>query len=124
MRYGIIRGSKLVRVRLSWARGLVTFPIATGVMALQSQASAISNVGFLGLPMIAALLGKEAALTVVLALLVDMVIFTPITLLILEIDKNKNKAFGPAINKIVRGTVLNPFILSIGIGVFFSVVEF
>jgi malonate transporter and related proteins len=104
--------------------GRLIFGSPMGVMALQGQAGAVSNVGFLGLPMISALMGPEAALAVVLALLVDLVIFMPLTLSILEIDKNKDHALGPAIVKILRGTFLNPFVLSIGLGVLASAIEF
>ena len=74
--------------------------------------------------MISALLGKDAALAVVLALLVDMILFMPLTLSVLEFDKHKNHAFGPAFVKIVRGTLLNSFILSIILGVLISAFEF
>ncbi len=118
---------------LSALGGRLLFGSPIGIMALQGQSGSISNVGFLGLPMIAALLGKDAALAVVLALLVDLIIFMPLTLSILEIDKHnrqsrdnqslKDQPRGDqwsAIFKIFRGTFLNPFVLSIGLGVIVS----
>lgn len=101
------------------------FGAPAGVMALQGQGGSIGNVGFLGLPMIAALLGPEAALAVALALLVDLIVFMPLTLSILEIDKHNRKSqndqpVGLTIFKIFRGTFLNPFVLSIGLGVIVS----
>ena len=104
--------------------GRLFFGSSVGVMALQGQAGAVSNVGFLGLPMISALMGPDAALAVVLALLVDLIIFMPLTLSVLEIDRNRDHALGPAILKILRGTFLNPFVMSIGLGVFVSAVGF
>ncbi|MEL0108280.1 MAG: AEC family transporter [Rhodospirillaceae bacterium] len=101
------------------------FHAPAGVMALQGQGGSIGNVGFLGLPMIAALLGKDAALAVALALLVDLIVFMPLTLSILEIDKHNKQVQthqpkSQTILKILRGTFLNPFVLSIGCGVLVS----
>ena len=126
---GAYAGVSLFVFVLSALGGRLFFGSRAGIMALQGQSGSIGNVGFLGLPMIAALLGQDAALAVVLALLVDLIFFMPLTLSILEIDKHQGQSrngqpIASTIFKIFRGTFLNPFVLSIGIGVAVSALNF
>jgi len=97
--------------------GRILFRSPLAVNALQGQAACVSNVGFLGLPLIAALLGPEAALGVVLVLLVDLVLVVPAAIMLIEVARHKDHALADALRKIAKGTLLNPFVLSIALGI-------
>lgn len=100
--------------------GRAFFGTSLGASALHGQAASVGNVGYLALPLIAALLGDEARLPVVLGWLVDLVIVVPLAIALLEINRHDKEATGHFLPKVVKGVALNPFVLSIAAGVLYA----
>ena len=96
------------------------FKTTLGSSALHGQASSVGNVGYLALPLIAALLGEEARLPVVLGWLVDLVILVPLSIALLETDRHDTGAWADFARNVLKGVVLNPFVLSIFAGVLYA----
>ncbi|NQU55680.1 MAG: AEC family transporter [Rhodospirillales bacterium] len=98
----------------------VAFKTTLGMSALQGQAACVGNVGYLALPLITALLGTDAALPVVLGWLVDLIVLVPLSIALLEVDRHNTGALKDFARNVLKGVVLNPFVLSIAAGVLYA----
>lgn len=96
------------------------FKTTLGMAALQGQAASVGNVGYLALPLISALLGAKAALPVVLGWLVDLIVLVPLSIALLEVDRHATGVWLDFARNVIRGVVLNPFVLSIMAGVLYA----
>lgn len=90
------------------------------VCTLQGMAGCVGNVGFLGLPLIVALLGPDAALPVILAFIVDLVVLVPLSIVLLELNRHRHGTIRDIILKTGRGIVFNPLVLSIAVSLAWS----
>ena len=98
----------------------ILFKTTLGMAALQGQAASVGNVGYLALPLITALLGADAALPVVLGWLVDLIVLVPLSIALLEADRHDKGALRDFSRNVLKGVVLNPFVLSIAAGVLYA----
>jgi malonate transporter and related proteins len=86
---------------------------------IEAQCAVIGNTGFLGVPMLTLLLGPEAIGPVLLALTVDMIIFS--SLIVILITGSREGQLRLATLKIVGlGLLKNPMIVAITLGFFWS----
>lgn len=108
--YGI---SRLIASRM--------FHLDPASQTLFSFAGTMGNVGFMGLPLIIGLLGPLATVPLIVALTVDLIVMLPLSLLLLEGTKHA-KGNNPT-GKIIKGTLTNPVVLAIIIGVLASVLD-
>lgn len=91
--------------------------------AVESQCAVIGNVGFLGVPMLALLMGEAAIGPVMLVLSVDLIVFG--SLIVILITGARDGRVSPAILRTVGGGLLrNPMIVSISAGLIWSATEF
>ena len=87
-----------------------------GEAAMEAQASIIGNVGFLGIPMLAVLLGPGSVPTVILVLAVDLIVFG--SLVVLLVTAGQGGAPGLALaGRLGLGLLRNPMIVSIAAGI-------
>lgn len=107
----------------------VVYLIATGVAlwrgmdlpttAVEAQCAVIANSGFLGLPMFVLLFGPEAIGPVMLALAVDLVVFS--SLIVILINGARDGRVSAAMFRTIGiGLLKNPMILSISLGMMWS----
>lgn len=83
--------------------------------AIEAQCGVIGNTGFLGVPMLTALLGDAAVGPVVLVLGCDLVVFG--TLIVVIITGSRGGGRGPrAVVNALRGLTRNPMLISIALG--------
>ncbi|QQA42672.1 AEC family transporter [Pelagovum pacificum] len=83
--------------------------------AVESQCAVIGNVGFLGIPMLAMLMGEDAVGYIMLVLAVDLIIFG--SLIVILITGARDGRMSPAIlGTVGLGLLKNPMIVSIAIG--------
>lgn len=83
--------------------------------AVEAQVGVIGNVGFLGIPMLAVLLGERAVGPVVMVLAVDLLVFG--SLIVILITGSRDGRVSPQILKTVGlGLLKNPMIMSIAAG--------
>lgn len=84
------------------------------VATIEAQCGAIGNTGFLGVPMLAVLLGQAAVAPIILVLSIDMIVFS--SLLVILVTGARN-GLTPAIFRAVgTGLLKNPMIVSIVAG--------
>ncbi len=109
--------------------GSVLYVIATAIAllrkvgveeaAVEAQCAVIGNTGFLGVPMLALLLGEAAIGPVMLVLAVDLFLFG--SLIVILITGSRDGRISPAIlATITKGLATNPMIVSIGLGFLWS----
>ncbi len=115
--------SRLVAAYL-WGTAFV-YGIATAVgfirrldvptVAIEAQCAAIGNTGFLGVPMLTLLLGPQAIGPVLLALAVDLVVFS--SLIVILITGARDGHLSPRMFRTISlGLLKNPMIVAIVLG--------
>jgi len=83
--------------------------------AIEAQCAVIGNVGFLGVPMLAMLMGEAAIGPVMLVLAVDLLVFG--SLVVILITGARDGRMSPAILRSIGGGLIrNPMIVSIAAG--------
>jgi len=98
-------------------RGL---PIAEG--AIEAQCAVIGNIGFLGIPMLALIMGEAAVGYIMMMLAVDLLVFG--SLVVILITGSRGTPDGPGVFYTVgKGLVTNPMLVSIFLGFSWSALE-
>jgi len=98
----------------SYRRGL-----SIAEAAFEAQCSVVGNVGFLGVPMLALLLGEQAVGPVILVLAVDLVFFGSLVVVLVTSSKGSSTPID-ALKGALVGLVKNPMIMSISLGLIWS----
>lgn len=80
--------------------------------AIEAQCSIIGNVGFLGIPMLALLMGDEAVGHIMMVLAIDLLVFGSIVVMIIVGTRDGRMSIG-LISVLIMGLLKNPMILSI-----------
>lgn len=89
------------------------------VTAVEAQCATMGNVGFLGIPMLTLLLGPEAIGPIVMAVSIDLIVFSGI--IVILITGSQEGRFSPAVLRVVLlGLVKNPMIVAIVAGLIWS----
>jgi len=88
-------------------------------IAIEAQCAVIGNVGFLGVPMLTLLLGAEAAGPMLLALAVDLIIFSSLIVILITGARDGRASFA-VLKSIGLGLVKNPMIVAISAGFIWS----
>lgn len=87
--------------------------------AMEAQCAVIGNTGFLGVPMLTLLLGPEAIGPVVLALAVDLIVFS--SLIVILITGSRDGQMGLRVLRTIgMGLLKNPMIVAMTLGFFWS----
>ncbi|WP_299027098.1 AEC family transporter [uncultured Sulfitobacter sp.] len=87
--------------------------------AIEAQCAVIGNVGFLGVPMLVLLLGPQAIGPVMLALAVDLIVFS--SLIVILITGSRDGRMSVTILRTVGlGLIKNPMIVAISLGLLWS----
>src|SRR5688572_19170200 len=88
--------------------------------AFLGLASAVGNAGFLGVPMLVALLGERAAAPVILAIVADLVIVASAGLALAEMGGATGRGWREDLRDAALRIFLNPFVISMLLGAVFS----
>ena len=96
--------------------GFRLFEIGRAEAAVLGLAGVLANTGYMGIPLVSAVLGREAAVPVVVGLTLDGVLMIPLGIVIIE--SSKGRAEGPVHTALTTFSALarNPLILSIFAG--------
>ena len=86
--------------------------------AVEAQCAVIGNVGFLGIPMLAMLLGEAAIGPLMLVLAVDLVVFG--SLIVIVITGSRGRLSPAILGTVLGGLARNPMIVSIVAGLGWS----
>ncbi len=87
----------------------------TETAAFEGQVAAIGNTGFLGVPMLALLMGQEAVGPIILALTIDLVVFSSL-IVILVVGSREGRMSLRIFKTVGVGLLKNPMIVSIVAG--------
>jgi malonate transporter len=87
--------------------------------AIESHCAVIGNVGFLGVPMLALLMGPEAIGFVVMVLAVDLILFGSLIVMLIVGSREGQVRFA-TLWALVLGLLKNPMIMSISAGFIWS----
>ena len=88
-------------------------------MAIEAQCAVIGNVGFLGVPMLAMLLGEAAVGPVMLVLAVDLIVFGSLVVILITGARDGRMSLG-IFRSVAAGLLKNPMIVSIVLGLAWS----
>lgn len=88
--------------------------------AFYGLAAAVANAGFMGVPLIVALLGERAAAPTILAIVADLVMVGSVGLLLAEVDGATRRGWHEDARDGAMRIFLNPFLLSMLLGAAFS----
>ncbi|MCR8825300.1 AEC family transporter [Pseudosulfitobacter koreensis] len=91
----------------------------TEVTAIEAQCAVIGNTGFLGVPMLTLLLGEAAIGPVVLALAVDLIVFSSLIVILITAAREGEIKLG-IIKAVAIGLLKNPMIVAITLGFIWS----
>jgi malonate transporter len=88
--------------------------------AFYGLSAAVANAGFMGVPLLVALLGARAAAPTILAIVADLVMVASVGLVLAEMDGATQRGWREDLRDAVRRIFLNPFLLSMLVGAIFS----
>ena len=88
--------------------------------AFYGLAASVANAGFMGVPLIVALLGERAAAPVILSIVADLVIVGTAGLALVEMDGATRAGWKEDVRDAATRIFLNPFLLSMLLGAAFS----
>jgi malonate transporter len=88
--------------------------------AFYGLAGAVANAGFMGVPLIVALLGERAAAPTILAIAADLVMVSSVGLVLVEMDGATRRGWREDVRDAAVRIFLNPFLLSMLLGAAFS----
>jgi predicted permease len=91
----------------------------TPTAAIEAQCAAIGNTGFLGVPMLAVLLGQDAIGPIILILAIDLIVFSS-ALTILVTGSRGSGNMVDLLRRVGIGLVKNPMIMAISLGLLVS----
>jgi predicted permease len=83
--------------------------------AIEAQCSAIGNIGFLGIPLLALLMGEAAVGVIMIMLVIDLVVFSSLIVILITGSRDGRMSLA-ALGSIGMGLVKNPMIMSIVLG--------
>lgn len=87
--------------------------------AIEAQCGVIGNTGFLGVPLMIALLGPMAAGPMLMVLTIDLIVFSSLITFIITASKEGSLGWG-IVQRLALGLVKNPMIVSMAAGLAWS----
>ena len=87
--------------------------------AVEGQCAAIGNTGFLGVPMLTTIFGEAAIGPVMLALAVDLIVFSSLIVILITARRDGRVRLA-TLGVVAKGLVANPMIVSIALGLAWS----
>lgn len=87
--------------------------------AVEAQVGVIGNVGFLGIPMFALLLGTEAIGPLLIVLAVDLIVFGSLIVILIAAGRENGLHVG-IIGAVIKAIMTNPMIISMSLGLLWA----
>jgi malonate transporter len=104
--------------------GFRIFEIGRAEAAVQGLAAVLANTGYMGIPLISAVFGREAAVPIVVGLTLDGVLMIPLGIVIIESSKGRAESLTHTALATLSALARNPLILSIFAGLAVSTTGF
>lgn len=103
----------LLVAKLIYADGL-------GVMTLRAMNSIFANTGYMGIPLVMTAYGDSAALPAIMATVTMSVVFVPLIIILLEIEKRGETEPAAILRGVAEALVKNPIVIPVVLGVLVS----
>lgn len=87
--------------------------------AVEAQCACIGNTGFLGVPMLAVLLGQDAVGPIILVLSIDLIVFSSLIVILITGSRDGRMSLG-ILRTVGLGLLKNPMIVSMVLGLGWS----
>ena len=104
--------------------GFRLFEIGRAEAAVQGLAAVLANTGYMGIPLVSAVFGREAAVPIVVGLTLDGVLMIPLGIVIIESSKGRAESLTRTALATISALARNPLILSIFAGLAVSTTGF
>ncbi len=117
---GIYLGVGLTVYAASAISGRLLFSTRLGESAIQGASAVLGNTGYMGLPLVAAAFGNEAAIPLLLGLTLEAGVLIPLTITIIESDKGFGGQWTKLVSSVAGSLVRNPLIIAILLGILVS----
>ena len=122
----------LVAVYLVCALGMVALtialtrkgPVGWNDAAFGALVAAFPNTGFMGVPLLVALLGAQAAGPAILTIAIDMLVTSSLCIALSRLDGAEAHGAARAVRLALKGVVVNPLPWAIALGALASAMEF
>ena len=92
--------------------------------AFGALVAAFPNTGFMGVPLLMALLGAQSVGPVIVSIMLDMVITSSLCIALSRLDSAGTQGMGVAVRNALRGMATNPLPWSIALGALASALQF
>ena len=102
------------------AGALTIFKARLRDAAFYGLAGSVTNVGYLGIPLVVALLGERAAGPAVMSTVVDQTVTAAVALALAQFDMSGGRSWIKGTGEAVLRALTNPFLISIAAGATFS----
>ncbi|MDP9411818.1 MAG: AEC family transporter [Actinomycetota bacterium] len=117
---GAYATTSLLVFALAALGGRLLFGVGRGEAAVQGLAAVLPNTGYMGIPLISAVFGREAAIPIVVGLTLDGILLIPLGIIIIESGKGNAEGLLATALTTLTALTRNPLILSIFAGLAFS----
>ena len=117
-------GTGLVVFAAAAVLGRLLFKVRRSEAALQGSAAVLGNTGYMGIPLVAAAFGDTAAIPLVLGLTLEATVLIPLTIILVEAQKELQAGGSQLVRSITGAMVRNPIIVAIFAGVLVSAAGF
>lgn len=87
--------------------------------AIEAQCGVIGNTGFLGVPMLVALLGAAAIGPVMMVLAIDLIVFSSLVVILITGSRDGRMSLG-VLATVGKGLLKNPMVVSMSLGLIWS----
>lgn len=115
--YAYLLGSVVVYLLVSLIAKLRGLSVAEA--AIEAQCSIIGNTGFLGLPMLAVLLGAAAVGPIMMVLSIDLIVFSSLVVILITGSRDGRMSFA-VLASVGKGLLKNPMVMSMAAGLLWS----
>jgi len=109
----------LVVFALAWGGAKIALHAPTDQLAVMALGGIYGNIGFMGIPLLVTIMGREVAAPLSLMLLIDIAVFIPLATTLIDMSRTSERS-----HRLVGGVVVsimkNPLIASIVLGLGFS----
>jgi predicted permease len=106
---------------LAFARGVMRARLRDA--AFYGLAASATNVGYLAIPLLVALLGASAASPAMLATVAEMTIVASVAVALSQLDGTRSAGWRKAVTDAMLRAAGNPFVISIAVGAAFSALQ-
>lgn len=113
---GVYLGVGLAVFATAASLGRLLFRVKLGESAIQGASAVLGNTGYMGLPLVAATFGQQAAIPLLLGLTLEAAVLIPLTIIIIESGKGFGGQWLALVSTVSGSLARNPLILAIFAG--------